>query len=138
MRPICFALLIAAVAGPAAAQSFTPTASLHIARAEHAAVVLADGRVLVGGGVGDDGRAIAAAEIFDPGAAPGPRPRRIALPASVTRRCPCPTAASSSSAAPRCCLAPPRSLEGTAVRQIGPRSGSKPDTTTRRLFARVV
>jgi hypothetical protein len=66
MRAICFALLIAVVARPATAQSFTATASLHMARTEHAAVLLADGRVLVSGGVGGDGRAIAAAEIFDP------------------------------------------------------------------------
>ena len=66
MRPICLALLFAAVTRPAAAESFTATASLHTARAEHAAVLLADGRVLVSGGIGDDGRAITAAEIFDP------------------------------------------------------------------------
>ena len=53
MRPIGVAVLLAAIVRPAAAQSFTPTASLHIARAEHAAVLLADGRVLVSGGVGD-------------------------------------------------------------------------------------
>jgi galactose oxidase-like protein/NHL repeat-containing protein/Kelch motif protein len=65
-RTISIWLLMAAIAAPAAAQSFTATASLHVARAEHAAVLLADGRVLVSGGVGDDGRAIATAEIFDP------------------------------------------------------------------------
>jgi len=66
MRRLLCVLLSTGAAASAGAQSFTPTGSLHVARTEHAATLLADGRVLVSGGVGDDGRPIAAAEIFDP------------------------------------------------------------------------
>ena len=67
MRRLLFVFVVSTgTAAPAAAQSFTATGSLHIARTEHAAVLLADGRVLASGGVGDEGRAVAAAEIFDP------------------------------------------------------------------------
>jgi NHL repeat/Galactose oxidase, central domain/Kelch motif len=44
--------------------TFTPTGSLHVARAGHQATLLLDGRVLVTGGHDNAGNAIAPAEIF--------------------------------------------------------------------------
>jgi len=48
------------------ADSFTPTAPMHMARAGHQATLLTDGRVLVTGGSDDSGTAIGRAEIFSP------------------------------------------------------------------------
>jgi len=85
---LCVFLLSTGAAASAAAQSFTPTGSLHVARTEHAAVLLAGGRVLVSGGVGDDGRAIAAAETFDPRRRRWARPPRTASPIRATSHMP--------------------------------------------------
>jgi N-acetylneuraminic acid mutarotase len=45
--------------------TFTPTGSMHVARAGHEATLLLDGRVLVTGGYDNSGIAVAEAEIFD-------------------------------------------------------------------------
>jgi hypothetical protein len=55
-----------AMAGSAQAQNFVATGSLHIARTNHHATLLLDGRVLVSGGRDGTAASIAAAEIFDP------------------------------------------------------------------------
>jgi parallel beta-helix repeat protein len=46
--------------------SFALTGSMGVARTEHAATLLADGRVLVSGGRTTDGTVVASAEIYDP------------------------------------------------------------------------
>ena len=47
--------------------SFTATGSMHTARASHTATLLSNGKVLVIGGLGDNGTAaLASAELFDP------------------------------------------------------------------------
>jgi hypothetical protein len=66
MRELGAAALISIIATAASAQSFTPTGGLHVPRAEQVAVLLADGRVLINGGIDGDGRATATTEIFDP------------------------------------------------------------------------
>jgi hypothetical protein len=48
------------------ADSFTLTASMHVARSGHQATMLDDGRVLVTGGADDAGAAISRAEVFNP------------------------------------------------------------------------
>jgi hypothetical protein len=48
------------------ADSFMPTARMHIARSGHQATLLDDGRVLVTGGSDDTGTAINRAEVFNP------------------------------------------------------------------------
>src|SRR5213592_3704442 len=57
----------------ASAERFSPTSgaflstpSMATARANHTSTLLDNGRVLVAGGVGADGRAVTAAEIYDP------------------------------------------------------------------------
>lgn len=45
---------------------FTPSGPLLLARANPCAVLLLDGRVLVAGGLGADGKPLASAELFDP------------------------------------------------------------------------
>ena len=47
--------------------TFSPTGPLVVGREHHKAVLLADGRVLVLGGGGAEGRDLASAEIYDPG-----------------------------------------------------------------------
>lgn len=49
-----------------AAQTWTPAAPMATARAYHTATTMNDGRVLVVGGVGRDGAALATAEAYDP------------------------------------------------------------------------
>jgi N-acetylneuraminic acid mutarotase len=49
-----------------AANTWTPTESMNVARQEFASEVLQDGRVLAVGGVATDGTPIASAEIYDP------------------------------------------------------------------------
>jgi hypothetical protein len=46
--------------------TFSATGSLNEARYSHAATLLADGRVLIAGGVGNTGKMLASAEIYDP------------------------------------------------------------------------
>lgn len=46
--------------------AFTPTGSLKIARSSHTATLLPDGKVLIAGGVDNDGDAVLAAELYDP------------------------------------------------------------------------
>jgi hypothetical protein len=50
-----------------ATQLWTPAAPMATARAYHTATALADGRVLVVGGVGADGAAVATTELYTPG-----------------------------------------------------------------------
>src|SRR5580704_2944057 len=51
---------------PVSAQTFTTTGGMEYARSGHQATLLLDGRVLVTGGAGKPGEAIARAELFDP------------------------------------------------------------------------
>jgi N-acetylneuraminic acid mutarotase len=55
------------------ANSWSPAASLAIARSEHAATLLEDGRVLVAGGSGQAGP-LASVEVYDPAATPSKPP----------------------------------------------------------------
>jgi hypothetical protein len=50
----------------ARAQTFTITGNMEYARSGHQATLLLDGRVLVTGGTGKSGEAIARSEVFDP------------------------------------------------------------------------
>ena len=52
--------------GSPPATAFLPTPAMLHARANHTSTLLDDGRVLVAGGVGADGQALGAAEIYDP------------------------------------------------------------------------
>jgi hypothetical protein len=47
-------------------QTFTITGNMQYARSGHQATLLPDGRVLVSGGAGKSGEAIARSEVFDP------------------------------------------------------------------------
>lgn len=51
-----------------ATSSFGPTGSLAEGRYDHTATLLSDGRVLVIGGIGDDGTPLASAEVYEPDA----------------------------------------------------------------------
>jgi hypothetical protein len=63
---------------------WSPTASMRVARRDHVAALLPDGRVLVAGGIDGDGATLADAEIYDPAtgawsdAAPMPEGHRAA------------------------------------------------------------
>jgi hypothetical protein len=46
--------------------TFTPTGPMMLRRTSHAATLLADGRVLITGGLANDGTELTAAEVFDP------------------------------------------------------------------------
>jgi Galactose oxidase, central domain/Kelch motif len=52
-------------ADPAVPGAWSFTGSMHHARQEHTATLLLDGRVLVAGGEGSDGLALASAELYD-------------------------------------------------------------------------
>src|SRR5882724_9112883 len=61
-----FCLIALALTGlAAAAEQVQPTSPMTVARRGHTATVLADGRVLLVGGLDDSGP-VAAAEVFDP------------------------------------------------------------------------
>ena len=49
-----------------ASNSWTATGTMHEARENHAAILLADGRVLVAGGVGDAGFPLKSSEVYNP------------------------------------------------------------------------
>src|SRR3954447_22760241 len=64
---LAFTLCVATGVSPrATTPAFKSTGSMHVARAGHQATLLRDGRVLVTGGYDRSGRAVAAAEIFNP------------------------------------------------------------------------
>src|SRR5207244_2408978 len=54
------------ISGSGGHLAVAPVAQLGTARYQHTSTLLADGRVLVAGGVGQDGRRTAGAELFDP------------------------------------------------------------------------
>jgi N-acetylneuraminic acid mutarotase len=49
-----------------ASQAWSATGAMPVGLARHTASLLTNGTVLVAGGVGTDGRALAIAEVFDP------------------------------------------------------------------------
>lgn len=51
-------------------ESWSASASLNVVRGNHAATLLADGRVLVSGGNGGGSPALSSAEVFEPNTAP--------------------------------------------------------------------
>jgi hypothetical protein len=61
---VCCSLAMLSV--EARAQTFTVTGNMEYARSGHQATLLLDGRVLVTGGTGKSGEAIARSEVFDP------------------------------------------------------------------------
>jgi hypothetical protein len=45
---------------------FSPTGSMAVGRHSHAAAVMQDGQVLIIGGMGDNGKLLASAEVYQP------------------------------------------------------------------------
>jgi len=68
------------------AQTFTTTGVMEYARSGHQATLLLDGRVLVTGGAGKSGEAVARAEVFDPATKRGSSRAAPSGRASITRR----------------------------------------------------